>query len=257
MSVNPYDPPQTPGQPPEPPPARRGFRLFELLAVLGVIGLLIAFLLPNVRGAREAARRSMCSNNLKQIGIALHNYQAEYNSLPPAYTVDAEGKPLHSWRTLILPYCEQTPLYKKIDLSKPWDDPANRAAHDTRVSVYQCPSAKLPETHTTYLAVVSPGSCLQPAQPRPLAEITDDHGETLLVMDVAAEHSVHWMSPADASESIVLSFATAKRPSHSGGAQALLVNGTVRFLGQSIGLATLRAMISIAGDDDKVEEEVN
>ena len=72
-----------------------------------------------------------CANNLKQIALALRNYESVYHALPPAYTVDAEGKPLHSWRTLILPYLEQQALYDKIDLSKPWDDPANKEAYET------------------------------------------------------------------------------------------------------------------------------
>ena len=257
MSVNPYDASKMPGEPTEPLPARRGFRLLELLAVVGVIGLVIALLLPLRRSAGEAARRSTCTNNLKQIGIALHNYEAEYHALPPAFTVDAEGKPLHSWRTLILPFMEQASLYEKIDLSKPWDHPANRAARDTRIHVYQCPSAIIPETHTTYLAVVGPGSCLQPGQPRPLAEITDDHSLTLVVIDVEAEHAVHWMSPTDASEPVALSFTAAKQPSHPGGAQGLFADATVRFLNQGTKLAALRAMISIAGDDEQVAQDVD
>jgi prepilin-type processing-associated H-X9-DG protein len=257
MSVNPYDASKMPGQPPEPLPAKRGFRLIELFFVLGIIGLLITFLLPNVRSAREAGRRASCTNNLKQIGIALHNYADEYDALPPAYTVDADGKPLHSWRTLILPFMEQAALYEKIDLSKPWDDPANQAARNTRIRAYQCPSAVLPETHTTYLAVVGPGSCLQPGRPRPWAEITDDHSLTLVVMDVAEEHAVHWMSPTDASEPVVLSFASAKLLSHPGGTQGLFADGSVNFLQKSSKPAALRAMISVAGDDDQAAREVD
>lgn len=256
MSVNPYDASKTPGQPPE-PPAKQGFRLIELLAVVGITGLLIAFLLPNVRSASTAARRSECQNNLKQIGIALHIYAEQHHAFPPAYTVDAEGKPLHSWRTLILPYLEKGTLYEKIDLSKPWDDPANRAARETQFSAYQCPSANLPETHTTYLAVVGPGSCLQPGQPRPWAEITDDTSLTLVVVDVGEEHAVHWMSPTDASEPIALSFAAAKQPSHPGGTHGLFADGTVRFLNQSTKPAALRAMISVAGDDDQAARELD
>jgi type II secretory pathway pseudopilin PulG len=254
MSINPYDSPLAPGQRPEPPPVKRGFRLLELLAVIGVIGLLIALLLPNVRSAREAARRSQCSGHLTMIAVALHNYESDYGCLPPAHTVDATGKPLHSWRTLILPYLEQAALYAKIDLSKPWDDPANQAARDAKIATYQCPSADLPAGHTTYLAVVSPGSCLQPARPRPLAEITDGHNSTLIVLDVNAEHAVHWMSPADAGESLALSFAAAGQTSHPGGTQGLFVDGTVRFLSQSTKLPTLRTLISIAGDDEVANE---
>ena len=111
-----------------------------MFAVVGILALLIALLLPASRGSREAARRMQCSNHLKQIALALQNYADTYGCLPPAHTVDAEGKPLHSWRTLILPFMEQKELYDQIDLSKPWDDPANEKAMKTKISYYVCPS---------------------------------------------------------------------------------------------------------------------
>ena len=257
MSINPYDSPETAGQAPERKAGTIRFRLLELLVVVGIIGLLIALLLPAVRSSGEASRRASCSNNLKQIAIALRNYEAEYHALPPACTVDADGKPLHSWRTLILPYIEQKALYDKIDLTKPWDDPANQAARDTSVHAYHCPSANVPAGDTTYLAVVGPNSCLQSAAPRPLAEITDSHDLTLLVMEVDTGHAVHWMSPTDASEQLVQSFASAGKLSHPAGAQAMFVSGQIRFLEKYTRLATLRAFISIAGADDNTAREVN
>src|SRR5437016_2000216 len=108
------------------PSSGRRFKFVELLAGLAIFMLLIALLIPATRSsARPAARRAQCVNNLKQIAQALLNYEQAYGALPPAYTVDAKGRPLHSWRTLILPYLEQEPLYRTIDLSKPWNDPAN------------------------------------------------------------------------------------------------------------------------------------
>ena len=250
MSINPYDSPETPGQAPAKAPGQRRFTLVELLIVVAVIGVLVAMLLPAVRTSGEAARRSMCSNNLRHIAIALRSYETDHNALPPAYTVDADGKPLHSWRTLILPYLEQKPLYDKIDLSKPWNDPANKAANETRVSTYQCPSANTPAGHTTYLAVVGPTSCLQPARPRPSAEIKDGRGSLLIVMEMDPKRAVHWMSPMDASEQAVLSFATADPLSHPGGAHGVLADGSIRFFGKDTTAATLQALISIAGKDD-------
>ena len=123
---------------------RFAFTLIELLVVIAIIAILIALLLPAVQQAREAARRTQCKNNLHQLGLALHNYHDEYQCFPPAYTVDPDGKPLHSWRTLILPYLEHGPLYATIDLSKPWDDPANKAAYATNIQAYRCPSASFP-----------------------------------------------------------------------------------------------------------------
>jgi competence protein ComGC len=102
------------------PDTRRPLTLIELLVVLGIFALLLAFFLPAAGSARRNfARRAQCTNNLKQIMLALHNYEQAHGALPPAFTVDANGKPLHSWRTLILPFLGHSSLYATIDLGKP------------------------------------------------------------------------------------------------------------------------------------------
>jgi prepilin-type N-terminal cleavage/methylation domain-containing protein len=111
---------------------RRGFTLVELLVVIAIIGVLVALLLPAVQAAREAARRSSCSNNLKQIGIALHNYHDTYNALPRAVTWGGVTVPPttpqvayhHTWITNILPFIEQKPLYDSINHNTfAWNQP--------------------------------------------------------------------------------------------------------------------------------------
>jgi prepilin-type processing-associated H-X9-DG protein/prepilin-type N-terminal cleavage/methylation domain-containing protein len=257
MSDNPYESPDTLGEPPAREPRARKFTLIELLVVVGIIGVVVAIFLPSVRTAREPARRMHCANNLKQIAIALYNYEDVYQALPPAYTVDAEGTPLHSWRTLILPYMEQLALYEKIDLSKPWDDPANQVAYETVVEVYQCPSADCPPGHTTYLAVVGPNGCFRPTGPRKLSEITDNRGQTLMVVEAGADRHVHWMAPSDGGEVWILNLGTATQLPHPGGAQTAFADGSVRFLSTQTKAATLRALISIDGNDDNVAREAN
>ena len=95
----------------------RGFTLIELLVVIAIIGVLIALLLPAVQAAREAARRAQCANNLKQIGLALHNYHDAHGVLPPGYVYQpgyATGG--FGWASMILPYMEQTPLFNADQL---------------------------------------------------------------------------------------------------------------------------------------------
>lgn len=250
MNLNPYKAPQATETSQAPAPGRRwGFRLAGVLSVVAVIGLVVACLLPATRRAGPAAYRMQCGNNLKQIAVALCMYEEEYGCLPPAYTVDAEGKPLHSWRTLILPFAEEKRLYDKIDLAKPWDDPANRLAYEAEPYMYQCPSAVTPKGHTMYLAVVARGGCFQSTKPRALAEITDDHHGTLMVIEVPPSRAVHWMSPSDAAEELVLNAAGAEKPAHPTGTQAAFVDGSVHFLSAKLKPEILRALISIAGND--------
>lgn len=231
----------------------RGLTLRELVIATGVVLLIgfvaVAFLLPVTRTARPAARRSQCKNNLKQIGLALYNYHDQYHAFPPAYTVDAEGKPLHSWRTLILPFIEQKGLYDKIDLTKPWDDPANAIAFKTILEVYRCPSEQGPATHTTYLALVTPNSCLRPEESARLSDIKDGTSNTLVVTEVDSEHAVHWMAPTDADEALFLAISPTSKLVHTGGVQALLADGTVRFFDVSLSADIRRALISRDGND--------
>jgi hypothetical protein len=119
-----------------------------------IIFLLIGLLLPGLRPTREAARRMSCGNNLKQIALALRNYETDYGGLPPAYTVGPDVQRLHSWRALILPYIEEMVTYESIDFSKPWDDPANALAYSSAPPVIYCPSQVYQRGHTNYLALV-------------------------------------------------------------------------------------------------------
>jgi prepilin-type N-terminal cleavage/methylation domain-containing protein/prepilin-type processing-associated H-X9-DG protein len=132
---------------------RRGFTLVELLVVIAIIGVLVALLLPAVQAAREAARRSQCSNNLKQIGLALHNYHDSALLFPMGNFVRISGSgvpPLRgdgwTWHSRILPFAEQGPLYDRIsnvigtDVGGTTSAPQLLAGRDTRLGIFQCPS---------------------------------------------------------------------------------------------------------------------
>jgi prepilin-type N-terminal cleavage/methylation domain-containing protein len=233
---------------------RSAFTLIELLAVLAVCGILIALLLPLRRGSSEAARRTQCANNLKHIGLALYSYHDEYKAFPPAYTVDANGRPLHSWRTLILPYLEEKALYDTIDLTKPWDDPVNRKAGETLPSVYFCPGNNEQSNLTSYVAIVGKQTCLRPELSTSLADITDDKHLTLMVIEVPPENQVPWMSPQDANEESFLDYRSSSKLPHRGGVSGLVADSTVRFLSVKLETAVLRALGTINGNDDKLAQ---
>lgn len=231
------------------PSARRGLTLVQLLLTIAVIALAIALLLPARRGGREAGRRSQCRHNLKQIGLALHNYHETYGSFPPACTVDEAGRPLHSWRTLLLPFLDANHLSQQIDFSKPWDDPVNLKVGKERVDGFHCPSADIPTSHTTYLAVATSSSLLRVGESSRLKEITDNPATTLMVVEVAAGHAVPWMSPHDADEALLLSLGSQSKLPHSVGIHVLNVDGSVGTLAADAPAAERRARISVAGKD--------
>lgn len=124
------------------PKARRGFTLIELLVVIAIIAVLIALLLPAVQQAREAARRTQCKNNLKQIGLALHNYLDAHTVFPPSFCVSDTGGGAWSIHARILPYIDQANLLAKTDLSFGYSSPPNSTSgvSEVQVPAYGCPS---------------------------------------------------------------------------------------------------------------------
>ncbi|NLX94551.1 MAG: DUF1559 domain-containing protein [Rhodopirellula sp.] len=136
-------------------PVRRfGFTLVELLVVIAIIGVLIALSLPAVQAAREAARRSQCTNNLKQIGVAFHNYLDTFRVFPPSDTSgfrsdeflgNPQTRHIHSWRSMILPFVEQQPLYDSMNFNASAFDTSNLPAAARMPAGYRCPSYSGPE----------------------------------------------------------------------------------------------------------------
>lgn len=128
-----------------------GFTLIELLVVFAVIGLLLALLLPAVQQAREAARRTQCRDNLKQLALALHNYHDVHQTLPPGYiyrpdvsTTPPQNGAGFSWGVMILPYVEQASLYQSFNWNVPIFDAANQTPRMQRLPVFLCPK----DTHS-------------------------------------------------------------------------------------------------------------
>lgn len=118
---------------------RAGFTLIELLVVIAIIGTLVGLLLPAVQKVREAANRSQCANNLKQLALALHTYNESHKTLPSGSNVGTA--PRVSWITQVLPYLEQGTIFDKYDFSKDWFNVGNLPVTQTQLKFVQCPSA--------------------------------------------------------------------------------------------------------------------
>ncbi|MEM9369117.1 MAG: DUF1559 domain-containing protein [Planctomycetota bacterium] len=124
--------------------SRPAFTLIELLVVIGIIGVLVGLLLPAVQAAREAARRMSCTNNLRQVGLSVHNYESAFKILPRQSTSPGPGAAWTtrrgSWFTAVLPFVEQDGLFKEFDQDFHWHDPENEEAVATNVPLLSCPS---------------------------------------------------------------------------------------------------------------------
>lgn len=237
-----------------------GARQFLPLAALGGISVICLYglLLPTISISRVDGRRSSCSANLKQIGFALQEYHDTYGSLPPAYIVDKEGKPMHSWRVLILPFLEQTALYQDYDFSEPWNGPHNsKLALQPPPDCYSCPESSASSKSVNYVVVVGAGTAWPGAKGTSFDDFSDGASDTALLVEVA-NSGVNWMEPKDfdvGQVSLGINSKTGNGISsgHKNGVNALYADGSVGFIPNTVSAKELQAMLTIAGGEKVVK----
>ena len=135
-------------------------------------------------------------NNLRSIAVALLNYEAIHGSFPPAFIPDGDGRPMHSWRVLILPYLERHDLYRRYDFDEPWDGPNNRQLLEKHWDLWQCPAdTEIQRAKTSYVMVVGPG-CISSGPESISIESLTDPRQTLLLVEVTGM-DIAWSEPRD------------------------------------------------------------
>ncbi len=193
-------------------------------------------MLGAVGQARNAARRAESKNNLKQIGLAMHNFHNVYRSLPVPKDNPQMSSQL-SWRVHLLPFLDQAPLYKQFHKNEPWNSPHNMALINQMPDVYKSPNSTAPAGRTTYLGIDGPGGMMENGGGKKIRDIIDGTSNTILVVEADDAAAVIWTKPDD------YRFNPAN-PSQNlggknGGFNALLCDGAVRFLSKNINPQTL------------------
>jgi prepilin-type processing-associated H-X9-DG protein len=208
--------------------------------------------LPLLAKQREAASLASSQNNLKQIGLAMHNYLDVYKTFPAAATYDAQGQPLLSWRVYLLPFIEQDALFRAFRLDEPWDSEHNKKLIAQIPPTYRSPSQKnLPEGKTAYLVPVGPKTIFGGKKGMQIQKITDGTSNTIMIVEADDSRAVYWTQPEDYKIDAKNPKAGLTRPG-TRGFNAAFADGSVRVLPDTIDAVTLRALYTANGGETVV-----
>jgi len=237
-------------------------RAIQIVSLIALIGLVFYLLLPDI-GSHAPGRRAQCMNNLRDVALALQNYHSTYGCFPPAYVTDAQGNRMHSWRVLILPFLDEDALYKQYRLNEPWNGPNNSKLAKLMPRIYRCPNSPQGVAMTDYVAVVGSRTAWPGSKSRRLSEITDGASVTLLVVE-SSNSGINWMEPRDLDfDQMSMTVNSASGVGISGqhpkssrfprqeptGACAAMADGSVHFLPNDLSSETLKALLTVDGDE--------
>lgn len=244
-------------------PAPRSMSLIKKLLIVAGALIVIAIGLaavsaPAIMASREASRTALCSSNMKMIGMALANYNEVYRTFPPAYVADEDGKPMHSWRVLILPFLgepEWDLVYQNYRFDEPWNSEHNRALAEKMPSIFLCPSDKSESSNTNYLAVVGDETVWPGATPVGFRGVRDGPGNTILLVESVGA-GVNWLEPRDLTfeQAAQQINAAGEQPGiashHPDSAHVLFVDTSVHTLSNETSPETIRALLTRAGGEE-------
>jgi hypothetical protein len=216
----------------------------------------VVYLYFGVRRAREAANQTVCRATLGKLELALRNYHEMNGSFPPASIADENGKPMHSWRVLILPYLGYPEEYGRYRFDEPWNSPHNSKMERSAVAAFRCASRARHHDSpmTDYVLIVGKDTAFPGARMTTLADMQDGPENTILVAEIN-DSNIHWMEPRDLdAETMSFLVNDKSRPSISaphprGPAVAFADRIDTYRLSPTIGANTLRALTTIAGHE--------
>jgi prepilin-type processing-associated H-X9-DG protein len=233
----------------------RGRGLAVTGIALGTIGCLVALIAVD-QHSPDSGRRAQCTNNLKQIGLAMHNYHEKFGCFPASAIAEKQGKPLLSWRVALLPYLEASSTYAKFHLDEPWDSPHNSTLLDQMPGTYACPSdRRLKPGMTGYEVIIGTQTAFTPDnKPLSIPAFTDGLSQTIFVAE--SRRSVPWTKPEDidfdmAAGKVDLGSVDGR---HNNGFNVLMGDGAVRFLKDSTPPVTLRMLLTRNGGESIREQ---
>lgn len=214
----------------------------------------IGVLAPALAKAREAARRAQSMNNLKQIGLAMHNYAATYTHFPAAVIIGPDGKTAHSWRVALLPYLEQDALYRQYKFDEPWDSEANKRVLAQMPAVFRSPSDVRPGTFSSYFVLTGPTTLFDGSKGAEFQEVRDGLSNTILTVE--AVRDIPWTKPEDIAfdPSQAIPMIGGFNPD---GANVGFADGSVRFLSKLVDSAMLKSLITKAGGEVIADNNLN
>ena len=226
-----------------------------LASVALVATIAFVALFPAIGAARTLVYKRSCESNLVRIGMALRAYEADHGTLPPAYIPDPSGKPMHSWRVLILPYLDEQGLYSRYDFNEPWDGPNNTQLTSHMPDVYGCPAD--PDAHTlgetSYMVITGSETFFPDDNATSINRAQDDLTTSILVVETQVT-GVTWLNPrdlkADRMQYVVNGgFGQEMGSHHLEGAHVLLADGTVLFLDDATPADYVEGMATMSGNE--------
>ncbi len=208
-----------------------------------------AFLGKAAVGVAQKAESNVVKGTLKQLALAMHNYHDVNKHFPPAAIRDAQGRPLLSWRVMLLPYLDQNELYQQFHLDEPWDSAHNKPLIAKMPDIYAPSSGQLRDQgKTTYLVPVGNQTIFGPKEGVAIQDITDGTSNTILIVDADADQAVIWTKPddlnVDAGDAKKILFGTRTRP-----ISCAFADGSAQVLGPQVDSAQLRAMLTRNGGE--------